>query len=61
MTHPLDIPYMDNSKVKADQLTQREGQGWSADMVCRSRLSMTHPSTSIYGRKWTLGRSRLIT
>ena len=33
MTHPLNIPYMDNPKVKADQMTQREGQGWSADMV----------------------------
>ena len=33
MTHPLNIPYMYNHKVKADQLTQREGQGWSADMV----------------------------
>ena len=32
---------MDNPKVKADQLTQREGQGWSADMVWRSRLNMT--------------------
>ena len=33
MTHSLNIPYMDNYMVKADQLTQREGQGWSADMV----------------------------
>ena len=24
---PLNIPYMDNQKVKADQLTQYEGQG----------------------------------
>ena len=27
MTHPLNIPYMDNHKVKADQLT------WSAVKV----------------------------
>ena len=33
MTHTLNIPYMDNHKVKDDQLTQREGQGWSAEMV----------------------------
>ena len=33
MTHPLNITYMDNPKVKADQLTQREGEGWSTDMV----------------------------
>ena len=51
MTHSLHIPYMDNHKVKADQLTQREGQGWAWHT----------PLTSIYGNKWTLGRSRLIT
>ena len=33
MRHPLNIPYMDNPKVKADQLTQQKGQSWSADMV----------------------------
>ena len=38
-------------KVKADQLTQCEGQGWAWHT----------PLTSIYGRKWTLGRLRLIT
>ena len=33
MTHTLNIPYMDNPKVKVGQLMQREGQGWSADLV----------------------------
>ena len=27
--HPLNIPYMDNCKVKADQMTWCEGQGWA--------------------------------
>ena len=42
---------MDIQKVKADQLTQFEGQSWA----CHTSL------ISIYRRKWTLGRSRLIT
>ena len=33
MTHPLNIPHKDNHKVKDDQLTQKGGQDWSADMV----------------------------
>ena len=38
-------------KIKAGQLTWCEGQGW-----------VWHtPLTYIYGRKWTLGRSKLIT
>ena len=48
---PLNIPYIDNLKVKADQLTWCEGQG----------LAWHTPLTSINGNKWTLGRSRLIT
>ena len=32
-----------------------------ADIGWWSKLSMTHPLTSIYGNKWALGRSRLIT
>ena len=38
-------------KVKAGQLTWCEGQGWTWHI----------PLTSIDGRKWTLGKSRLIT
>ena len=37
-------------KVKADQLTQYKGQGWA----CHT------PLISIYGRKWTMGRSWFI-
>ena len=61
MTNPLNIPYMDNPKAKADQLTWREvqagqltwceGEGWAWHTIL----------ISIYGRKCTLGRSRLIT
>ena len=54
-------PLYTNPKVKAGHLTWSKGQGWSADMVWRSRLSMTYPLTSKCGRKWTLGKSRLIT
>ena len=38
-------------KVKTDQLTWCEGQGWTWHTLL----------TPIYGRKWTLGRSRLNT
>ena len=43
MTHTLNIPYMDNHKVKADQLTWREGQGLSADMIMKVKAEHDTP------------------
>ena len=49
-----NIPYMEeNGHLK--------GQDLSVDSVWRSGWACHTPLISIYGRKWTLGRSRLVT
>ena len=58
---PLNIPYMDNHKVKADQLTQCWGQSWSADLVWRSRLSMTQPLNIHIWKKMDIRKVKLMT